>query len=154
MTSQRITVLAAFGILVLVSGCRSAKSGADIKQYFGKTQAEIEKIFGQPPPEAMAQFSMVGLKYTREKCPRLPKVFVELQFFFSADGDCHSISGVTKGFKSPEALLAAIGLGELEIKRTTQDALGFNYVMPPYDPVQVHRPSSRVMRYDQFIATK
>jgi len=154
MAWQRRTVLLAFGILILSSGCRKSESGADVKQYFGKTQAEIKEIFGEPvPPGAMARFSMGGLKYTREKCPRLPKGFVELQFFFSDAGCCRSIGGVTKRFESPEALLAAIGLGELESKETTHDALGFTYAMPPYDLVQVHRPSSHVMQYDHFIAT-
>ena len=40
-----------------------------------------------------------------------------------------------------------------KIKETRQDALGFSYEMPPYELVQVHRPSSAVKQYDHFIAT-
>ena len=154
MISKIVVMLLAVGILISAAGCERDMSRADIKPYFGKSEDEIKAMFGTPvPPGAMAQFSMGGLKYIREECPRLPKVFVELQFFFSDAGYCYSIDGVTKRFQTPEALLKAVGLGGFEIKETKQDALGFSYKMLPYELVQVHRPSSNVRQYDQFIAT-
>ena len=142
------------GILVLSAGCQGGPSGADIKRYFGKTQGEIKEEFGEPViPGAMAQFSMGGLKYTQEECANLPKVFVELQFFFSDAGYCYSIGGVTKRCDTPKSLLKLIGLSGFDIKATRQDALGFSYEMPPYELVQLHRPSSAVKQYDHFIAT-
>lgn len=147
-------LLLAAGLSSWTCGCGPAAPSADITQYFGKTKDEVKGVLGEPDAAAqLPGFSMGDRKYTRDQCPRLPKVFVELRLFFSDAGYCYSVGGVTERYETPEALLAAVGLGAVEMEATGRDALGLSYVAPPYDIVQVHRPSSAVQQYDSFIAT-
>jgi len=152
--AKRMAVLLAAGMMVVLAGCGGGQPRTDVRQYFGKTGSEIKTMLGEPAtPTEMDRFSAAGLIYRAEECTGLPPLFVELKFAFSDAGHCRSMIGITKGFDTPEALLESVGLGGLERELISQDQLGFNYRMPGYALVQVHRPSSLSKSYNSFTAT-
>ena len=94
-------------------------------------------------------FQEKRLVYRQEVSP-LPEPLVTLELIISKDGVCKQILGQTTGFDTPEALLDAIGFGDLEKEGSSRDQLGVTYSIPPYTLVQVHRPSSMVRHYTSF----
>jgi len=151
---------------VILAGCGPPEV-VDVTQYLGKTQPEIVKILGEPSSswsyleevESLRGREWVrqhyaALKKSGEICydldqKPLPAPLRELKCLFSNSGYCHQVVGITKDYDSPERVLKAIGLGNLEVRSQSPDRLGFSYNIPPFERVQVHKPSS-VQRYSNF----
>ena len=157
--------LFALGLMVALIGCGPTTPTTDVTQYLGKSEEEIREMLGEPSKrgesEAHARLQQMDrqlmqkhfqekrLVYRRE-VSSLPKPLVTLELIISKDGVCKQVLGQTTGFDTPEAMLDAIGLGDLEEERSSKDQLGVTYSMPPYSMVQVHRPSSMVRHYTSF----
>ena len=152
-------------LAVTLVGCGRSSPTTDVTQYLGKSEEEIREMLGDPSKrgesEAHARLQQMDrqlmqkhfqekrLVYRRE-VSSLPKPLVTLELIISKDGVCKQILGQTTGFDTPEALLDAIGLGDLEKEGSIRDRLGVTYTIPPYTLVQVHRPSSLVRQYKSF----
>lgn len=166
MFAKRHVGLLALGTTFFLVGCGGTRSRVDITQYLGKTEAELRQSLGQPSgptaiesakglPEIERQASQflarkaVHLVYRVEEQP-LPKPLRVLELFIPPGGVCDAVAGVTEGFDTPEALLDAIGLGDFNKQIVSQDALGFNYRIPAFGLVQVHRSSSLTQKYALF----
>ncbi len=157
------------GLAVALVGCGSSTPTTDVTEYLGKSEEEIKEILGEPSgrgdSEAQARLQQMDrqlmqqhfqekrLVYRQEVSP-LPKPLVTLELIISKDGVCKQILGQTTGFDTPEELLDAIGLGDLEKEESSRDRLGVTYSIPPYTLVQVHRPSSMVRQYRSFSVTR
>ncbi len=152
-------------LAVALAGCGSSGPTTDVTEYLGKSEEEIKELLGEPSGrgDSRAQvrlqqmerqlmqehFQEKRLVYRQEVSP-LPEPLVTLELIISKDGVCKQVLGQTTGFDTPEAMLDAIGLGDLEEERSSRDQLGVTYSMPPYSMVQVHRPSSMVRHYTSF----
>jgi len=153
------------GLAVGLAGCGSGGSKTDITEYLGKSEEEIKEMLGEPSgrggrrAEAQVQevdrqsmqqyYQEKRLVYRQEVSP-LPKPLVVLELIISRDGECKQVLGQTTGFDTPEGLLEAIGLGDLEKEGIIRDRLGVSYSTPGYTWVQVHRPSSMDWQYKDF----
>jgi len=166
MTIKKINALvSALSLMVALVGCGRSVSRVDVTQYLGKSEEEIKEMLGEPSGRGDSQagarlqqmdrplmqqyFQEKRLVYRQEVSP-LPEPLMALELIISKDGVCKQVLGQTRGFDTPEALLDAIGLGDLEKRVSSQDQLGVTYTMPPYTLVQVHRPSSMVRQYKSF----
>jgi len=152
-------------LAVALVGCGPSGPTTDVTEYLGKSEEEIKEMLGEPSgwedsgAHARLQqmdrqlmqkhFQEKRLVYRQEVSP-LPEPLMTLELIISKDGVCKQILGQTTGFDTPEALLDAIGLGDLEKEESSRDRLGVTYSMPPYTLVQVHRPSSMVRQYKNF----
>ena len=157
--------LLTLGFMVALVGCGPSSPTTDVTEYLGKSEEEIKELLGEPSGrgDSRAQvrlqqmerqlmqehFQEKRLVYRQEVSP-LPEPLVTLELIISKDGVCKQVLGQTTGFDTPEALLDAIGLGDLEKEGSSRDQLGVTYSMPPYSMVQVHRPSSMVRHYTSF----
>ena len=153
------------GLAIALVGCGRSSPTTDVTEYLGKSEEEIKELLGEPSGrgDSRAQvrlqqmerqlmqehFQEKRLVYRQEASP-LPEPLVTLELIISKDGVCKQVLGQTTGFDTPEAMLDAIGLGDLEEERSSRDQLGVTYSMPPYSMVQVHRPSSMVRHYTSF----
>ena len=165
MIAKINAALFALSLTVALAGCGRGAPKADVTQYLGKSEAQIKEMLGQPggrgdsKADARLQqmdrqlmkehFQEKRLVYRRE-VSELPEPLMTLELIISKDGVCVQVLGQTRGYDTPEALLDAIGLGQLEKKVTSQDQLGVTYTIPPYMLVQVHRPSSMVRQFMSF----
>ncbi len=157
------------GFAVALVGCGRSSPTTDVTEYFGKSEEEIKEMLGEPSgrggSEAQARLQQMDrqlmqeyfqekrLVYRQEVSP-LPEPLVTLELIISKDGVCKQVLGQTTGFDTPEALLDAIGLGDLDKEESSRDRLGVTYSIPPYTLVQVHRPSSMVRQYRSFSVTR
>jgi len=150
------------------AGCRMTSGTFDVTGLFGKSRAEIEEILGEPngprPPEgrgaeSVKRFREEHLKknenelyyWEGEDGSYLPEPLTELYLDLKPDGKCRSVSGVTTGFQTPDELLGAIGLGDLEKTKSKKGGLGVSYRMPPYPYVQVNRRIQWEKTYKKFV---
>ncbi len=169
---KKLLLLLIIIIVVLVVVFSREQKGADIAQYFGKTETEIRTMLGQPTESWRYEDELRALRgqaWMDEQSQRagaaikkeanlsylldqasFPKPFREMKFRFSGAGLCCQIHGITQGYKTPDTLLKAIGLGGMTIESSVPDQLGFNYTMPPFDMVQVGRLSSLKKKYESF----
>ena len=154
---QKTTTLGFAGALgaavlaLLVSGCGSEREPArfDVQQCLGKDEEAIAILLGSPSETAGTAVSERRLVYRQPPAP-----LETLELVTSESGVCIQVTGTTStGFDTPEALLDAIGLGEVERQRAGRDPLGMNYEIAGVGAVQVHRPSSTVSEYRNFTVT-
>ena len=153
-----ITLISAMIGAGILTGC-GKKQEIDVSQYFGKNEQQIVEILGEPSGRGIPSFSTRGYLGFVVEDPdwifwleeEISPPITLLKLHFSESGLCNQAIGtVQPGYKTPEEVLEAIGLGNLEKKRILSDQLGFNYKMPPYKMVQVHRPSSAHTKYTDF----
>jgi len=114
-----------------------------------KDEEAIAILLGSPSETAGTAESERRLVYRQPPAP-----LETLELVTSESGVCIQVTGTTStGFDTPEALLDAIGLGEVERQRAGRDPLGMNYEIAGVGAVQVHRPSSTVSEYRNFTVT-
>ena len=123
----------------------------EVSPYFGKSEEEIIEMLGKPSrretlPPGPGSFCLHYL----EESNIPPPLFRAFKICFSDKGLSYHFWGQTRGYDTPDELLNAIGLGDLQKEETGRDQLGITYSMPPYEMVQVHRPSSHIMKYTLF----
>lgn len=140
--------LAAAGLAM--AGCDSQPE-FDVSRYFGKTEEEIVEMLGEPTEREMLSpgAGSFCISYLEEsKIP--PPLWKTFKICFSEAGLSYHFRGQTRGYDTPDELLTAVGLGGLQKEETGRDQLGVTYSIPPYELVQVHRPSSHVIKYTLF----
>jgi hypothetical protein len=138
-------------LAVLAIGCGSEpeQAGFDVQQCLGMDEELIAAVIGNPSDTAGSVGSEKRLMYRQP-----PQALEALELVISDGGVCIQVTGTTSdGFATPEALLNAIGLGELERRRAGRDPLGMNYEIAGVGAVQVHRPSNTVSEYRNFTVT-
>ena len=152
-------------LTIALVGCGCSGPATDVTEYLGKSEQEIKDLLGEPSGPAGRQsqaqveqmdrqlmqqyYQEKRLVYRAEVSP-LPKPLVRLDLIISKEGMCKQVLGQTTGSDTPEGVLAAIGLGDLEREEKYQDRLGVSYKIEPYSIVQVHRPSNLDPKYKDF----
>ena len=150
MPVGRNGILSFLATAILLSACNGGGPWVDITQYFGRTEQEIREMLGEPSWRERDSLTTKAatICYHLDEKP-LPPPLREVKLLFSDEGLCFQVLGITRDCETPEEVLAIIGLGDFEKERASQDELGFNYRMPPFELAQVHRPSS-IQRYSNF----
>ena len=146
-------------MMIALSSCAANPAEqVDIRQYFGKSRAELIEMLGEPTgpdrvPLGMSDDpdTLVYVKSMQQEEKRLPATFERLLLKISSKGYCYEVSGSTVGFDSPEAMLNALGVGGLSRQVTKTTKLGPDYEMPPFESVQIRRQWDKDPSYTRFI---